>query len=102
MKRLNIGFVSTRFSGTDGVSLESTKWAHVFEEQGHQCFWYAGRLNRAKDVCYEVPDCIDDLDCAPGEYCGADGFCYAEDGCWSDADCMPGFFCADDGFCYEA
>jgi len=24
-----VGFVSTRFSGTDGVSLESAKWAEV-------------------------------------------------------------------------
>ena len=23
----NIGFVSTRFAGTDGVSLETSKWA---------------------------------------------------------------------------
>ena len=30
----NIGFVSTRFSGTDGVSLESSKWAEVFEKSG--------------------------------------------------------------------
>ena len=25
----NIGFVSTRFAGTDGVSLETKKWAEV-------------------------------------------------------------------------
>ncbi len=42
----NIGFVSTRFSGTDGVSLESSKWADVFTQYGHQCFWFAGELNR--------------------------------------------------------
>jgi len=30
----NIGFVSTRFAGTDGVSLESSKWANVFEYNG--------------------------------------------------------------------
>ena len=28
----NIGFVSTRFSGVDGVTLESSKWADVFEK----------------------------------------------------------------------
>ena len=30
-----IGFVSTRFYGTDGVSLEAWKWARILAEQGH-------------------------------------------------------------------
>ena len=38
----NIGFVSTRFAGTDGVSLESSKWAEVLDKSGHACFWFAG------------------------------------------------------------
>ena len=42
----NIGFVSTRFSGTDGVSLESAKWAEVLEDNGHECYWFAGELDR--------------------------------------------------------
>ena len=42
----NIGFISTRFSGTDGVSLESAKWAEVLEANGHQCYWFAGELDR--------------------------------------------------------
>ena len=42
----NIGFISTRFSGTDGVSLESAKWAEVLEANGHQCHWFAGELDR--------------------------------------------------------
>lgn len=41
-----IGFVSTRFAGTDGVSLEAAKWATVFERLGHTCFWLAGELDR--------------------------------------------------------
>ena len=28
-KDINIGFISTRLSGTDGVSLEVAKWCHV-------------------------------------------------------------------------
>ena len=44
----NIGFISTRFAGTDGVSLESSKWAEVFEKSGHSCFWFAGELDREK------------------------------------------------------
>ena len=40
-----IGFVSTRFAGTDGVTLESGKWAEIFEQNGHSCFWFAGKLD---------------------------------------------------------
>ncbi|MDA7951828.1 MAG: glycosyltransferase family 4 protein [Pirellulaceae bacterium] len=42
----NIGFVSTRFAGTDGVSLESTKWGDLLTQMGHSCFWMAGQLDR--------------------------------------------------------
>jgi glycosyltransferase involved in cell wall biosynthesis len=42
----NIGFVSTRFSGTDGVTLEASKWATVFQQCGHHLFWFAGMLDR--------------------------------------------------------
>jgi glycosyltransferase involved in cell wall biosynthesis len=41
-----IGFVSTRFSGTDGVSLETDKWAAVLERLGHTCFYFAGYSDR--------------------------------------------------------
>jgi mannosylglucosylglycerate synthase len=51
----NIGFVSTRFSGTDGVSLESAKWAEVLQANGHQCYWFAGEIDRdpAKSLLVE-------------------------------------------------
>jgi len=42
----NIGFVSTRFAGNDGVSLEAAKWSEVLEASGHQCYWFAGELDR--------------------------------------------------------
>jgi glycosyltransferase involved in cell wall biosynthesis len=48
--RLNIGFVSTRFAGIDGVSLEASKWARVLEGQGHACYWFAGELARSEPV----------------------------------------------------
>ena len=32
----NIGFISTRFFGADGVSLESEKWARMLQENGHE------------------------------------------------------------------
>ena len=53
---LNIGFVSTRFAGTDGVSLESIKWANIFEEHGHSCFWYAGKNDHDPAVSMCVPE----------------------------------------------
>jgi glycosyltransferase involved in cell wall biosynthesis len=45
----NIGFISTRFAGTDGVTLESGKWAEVLEASGHKCFWLAGELDKDSD-----------------------------------------------------
>jgi hypothetical protein len=42
MLRHRIGFVSTRFSSTDGVSLETEKWAHVLKGFGQECFYFAG------------------------------------------------------------
>lgn len=52
----NIGFVSTRFAGTDGVSLESSKWAEIFNKMGHNCFWFAGEIDRDPEKSYLVPE----------------------------------------------
>ena len=41
----NVGFISTRFKGTDGVSLETSKWAHVLKKMGFKCFYFAGQLD---------------------------------------------------------
>ena len=43
--KLNIGFISTRLYGVDGVSLETDKWAEVLESAGHHCFYFAGKLD---------------------------------------------------------
>ncbi|NNC88742.1 MAG: glycosyltransferase family 4 protein [Akkermansiaceae bacterium] len=53
---MRIGFVSTRFAGTDGVSLESGKWAEVLEEMGHEAFWFSGRSDRPPEVSMCVPE----------------------------------------------
>ncbi len=53
---LNIGFVSTRFAGTDGVSLESAKWAEILWESGHVSYWYAGKLDRDPGASMLVPE----------------------------------------------
>ncbi len=53
----NIGFISTRFAGTDGVSLESAKWAEVlWDSDRHVSFWYSGRSDREPGISYVVPE----------------------------------------------
>jgi mannosylglucosylglycerate synthase len=52
----NIGFVSTRFAGSDGVSLESEKWAGILELDGHSIFWFAGELDRPDATSMLVPE----------------------------------------------
>ncbi|HRV93445.1 MAG TPA: glycosyltransferase family 1 protein, partial [Anaerolineae bacterium] len=42
---MRIGFISTRLSGTDGVSLEVEKWVHVLKQMGHDVFFCAGELS---------------------------------------------------------
>ena len=51
-----IGFVSTRFAGADGVSLESEKWARMLKENGHEVFWFAGQLDRDETISMLVPE----------------------------------------------
>ncbi len=51
-----IGFVSTRFAGTDGVSLEAAKWSHVLEEDGYRCYWFAGELDRDEASSFLTPE----------------------------------------------
>ncbi|MEQ8210343.1 MAG: glycosyltransferase family 4 protein [Lacipirellulaceae bacterium] len=41
----NIGFVGTRFAGTDGVSLEAAKWAQILWDHRHVSHWFAGKLD---------------------------------------------------------
>jgi len=48
----NVGVISTRLAGTDGVSLESEKWVNVLEKEGAQCFYFAGELERPPERSY--------------------------------------------------
>lgn len=52
----HIGFVSTRFAGNDGVSLEAAKWSEILERSGHRCFWFAGDLDRDPERSHMVPE----------------------------------------------
>ncbi len=51
----SFGFVSTRLAGTDGVSLETQKWAEVLETKGCQTFFMAGKLDTAPERSYLAP-----------------------------------------------
>lgn len=51
-----IGFVSTRLAGTDGVSLETTKWAGVLSGLGADCFFFAGECEWPDERAYVVPE----------------------------------------------
>lgn len=50
-----IGFISTRFRGTDGVTLEARKWAHILEDLGHSCYWMAGQLDAPPERSHTAP-----------------------------------------------
>jgi len=54
--KYNIGFLSTRLAGMDGVSLETRKWAAVFEQAGMSCFYMAGELDHPKDRSFLVAE----------------------------------------------
>lgn len=56
MANRRIGFVSTRFAGTDGVSLETAKWATILERMGHECFYFSGLSDRPAEKSYVVPE----------------------------------------------
>ena len=52
---VQIGFVGTRFAGTDGVSLESAKWAQVLWDHRHVSHWYSGLSDRDRETSMVVP-----------------------------------------------
>ena len=51
----NVGFISTRLAGTDGVSLETDKWARIFKENGFDCFYFAGELDTPPSHSHLAP-----------------------------------------------
>jgi len=55
-RALHIGFVSTRFQGLDGVSLETTKWVSLLERFHHRCYWFAGELDTDPERSLLVPE----------------------------------------------
>lgn len=55
-RQRRIGFVSTRLSGTDGVSLETRKWSDVLTGLGHTCFYFAGESDWPAELSCVVPE----------------------------------------------
>ncbi|MDI6695342.1 MAG: glycosyltransferase family 4 protein [Anaerolineales bacterium] len=51
-----IGFVSTRFDDTDGVTLETVKWVEILERLGHICFFFAGASAQPQERSFIVPE----------------------------------------------
>ncbi len=56
----NVGFLSTRIKGTDGVSLEIEKWAEVLERNGYEIFYFAGLCDRDPGRSYIVEEAFFD------------------------------------------
>ncbi len=52
----NVGFISFRLAGTDGVSLETQKWAEVLERNSCSCFYFGGELDSPADRSMEMPE----------------------------------------------
>ena len=52
----NIGFVSFRIAGTDGVSLEIEKWASVLRDMGCKDFYLSGESDRPDEISMVYPE----------------------------------------------
>ncbi len=51
-----IGFVSSRISGTDGVSLEISKWTEIVEKAGYETFFICGKSDRPVERTFKIPE----------------------------------------------
>lgn len=51
-----IGIISTRLSGTDGVSLETVKWVKVLNALGYECFFFTGESEWPDEKTYLLPE----------------------------------------------
>jgi glycosyltransferase involved in cell wall biosynthesis len=52
----NVGFISTRIAGTDGVSLEIEKWTDILKRNGFDCFYFAGEIDRDDEISFNVDE----------------------------------------------
>lgn len=54
--RKRVGIIATRLSGTDGVSLETTKWVRILAELGYVCYFFTAESQWPKEKTYLVPE----------------------------------------------
>ena len=54
-KKPSFGFISTRFAGLDGVSLESKKWADMLTSKGCPVYYMAGKLDTDPLISHLAP-----------------------------------------------
>src|SRR3972149_578599 len=54
--KTRVGFVSTRFAGTDGVSLGTQKWATILDGLAIESFYLAGESDTPSDRTLVVPE----------------------------------------------
>jgi len=59
-KITNIGFISTRLQGTDGVTLETAKWVKVLEDLGYNCYFFAGLSDWDPEKTMTAPEAFFD------------------------------------------
>ena len=52
----NVGFVSTRVCGTDGVSLEIGKWTSILEHLEYDCFFVCGSSDRPAERSFVIEE----------------------------------------------
>ena len=55
VKHPSFGFISTRFHGNDGVSLETQKWASVIRSKGCTVYFMAGELDTDPEISHLAP-----------------------------------------------
>ncbi|MCP4681678.1 MAG: glycosyltransferase family 4 protein [Desulfobacterales bacterium] len=53
---MNIGIISARLGGTDGVSLETDKWITVLKRMGHSIFLCTGEVLTSMPECTVLPE----------------------------------------------
>ena len=56
VRGMKIGFLSTRLAGSDGVTLETIKWAQVCRKLGHETFYCAGQLDAELQPGMVIPE----------------------------------------------
>ncbi len=55
-KNIRVGFIATRLSGTDGVSLETAKWVRILAHLGHDSHFFTAESEWPEDRTYLLPE----------------------------------------------